>query len=100
VSTFCTPTEVITARTAPPAITPVPSGAGFNSTCPRHNGPRQDAEWWFGQMDPDQILLGRLNPLANRLGNFFRFAGTVADHPGSGVAHHHQRSERHVLCRP
>src|SRR5271165_1523365 len=26
---FCTPTEVITARTAPPAITPVPSGAGF-----------------------------------------------------------------------
>jgi len=28
------PTEVITARTAPPAITPVPSGAGFNSTCP------------------------------------------------------------------
>src|SRR5271163_4927779 len=34
VSTFCTPAEVITARTAPPAITPVPSGAGFNSTCP------------------------------------------------------------------
>src|ERR1700760_191462 len=34
VSTFCTPAEVITARTAPPAITPVPSGAGFSSTCP------------------------------------------------------------------
>src|SRR5665213_789091 len=34
VSTFCTPAEVITARTAPPAITPVPSGAGFNSTWP------------------------------------------------------------------
>src|ERR1700733_13052240 len=34
VSTFCTPTEVITARTAPPAITPVPSGAGFNSPWP------------------------------------------------------------------
>src|SRR5579864_7987849 len=34
VSTFCTPAEVITARTAPPAITPVPSGAGFSSTMP------------------------------------------------------------------
>src|ERR1700722_12589597 len=34
VSTFCTPAEVITARTAPPAITPVPSGAGFSNTLP------------------------------------------------------------------
>src|SRR5580692_2828547 len=39
VSTFCTPTEVMTARTAPPAITPVPSGAGFSSTCPEPNRP-------------------------------------------------------------
>src|SRR5579864_4414228 len=39
VSTFCTPTEVITARTAPPAITPVPSGAGFSSTRPEPNVP-------------------------------------------------------------
>src|SRR5579884_3282809 len=34
VSTFCTPAEVMTARTAPPAMTPVPSGAGFSSTIP------------------------------------------------------------------
>src|SRR3984893_3194439 len=34
VSTFWMPAEVITARTAPPAITPVPSGAGFSSTMP------------------------------------------------------------------
>src|SRR5579872_3248729 len=34
VSTFCTPAEVITARTAPPAITPVPSGAGLSRTLP------------------------------------------------------------------
>src|SRR5208282_2617731 len=34
VSTFWTPAEVITARTAPPAITPVPSGAGFSMTMP------------------------------------------------------------------
>src|SRR5690349_15279019 len=40
VSTFCTPAEVITARTAPPAITPVPSGAGFSSTIPEPKRPR------------------------------------------------------------
>src|ERR1700746_2112190 len=34
VRTFCTPAEVITARTAPPAITPVPSGAGLSNTLP------------------------------------------------------------------
>src|SRR5579871_503409 len=34
VSTFCTPAEVMTARTAPPAMTPVPSGAGLSSTLP------------------------------------------------------------------
>src|SRR5271166_726162 len=39
VSTFCTPTDVITARTAPPAITPVPSGAGFSSTIPEPKRP-------------------------------------------------------------
>src|SRR5579864_2224346 len=39
VSTFCTPADVITARTAPPAITPVPSGAGFSSTMPEPKRP-------------------------------------------------------------
>src|SRR5207248_4456454 len=39
VSTFCTPAEVITARTAPPAITPVPSGAGFSKTMPEPKRP-------------------------------------------------------------
>src|SRR5271166_584452 len=34
VRTFCTPAEVMTARTAPPAMTPVPSGAGFSITLP------------------------------------------------------------------
>src|SRR5690348_4662735 len=33
VSTLGMPQAVMTARTAPPAITPVPSRAGFNSTC-------------------------------------------------------------------
>src|ERR1700675_2894021 len=33
------PADVITARTAPPAITPVPSGAGFSSTIPEPKRP-------------------------------------------------------------
>src|ERR1035438_1711214 len=33
------PAHVITARTAPPAITPVPSGAGFSSTMPEPKRP-------------------------------------------------------------
>src|SRR5947209_3771209 len=39
VRTFWIPAEVITARTAPPAITPVPSGAGLSSTMPEPNRP-------------------------------------------------------------
>src|SRR5437868_7929822 len=39
---FCTPTEVMTARTAPPAITPVPSGAGLSSTMPE---PKRPSTW-------------------------------------------------------
>src|ERR1035438_6221609 len=39
VSTLGTPQAVITARTAPPAITPVPWGAGFNSTWELENLP-------------------------------------------------------------
>src|SRR5687767_2890480 len=39
VSTLCRPAASTTARTAPPAIMPVPSGAGFNSTLPDPNLP-------------------------------------------------------------
>ena len=46
VSTFCTPAEVMTARTAPPAITPVPSGAGFSSTCRNRTSQHLRAESW------------------------------------------------------
>src|ERR1700687_5042542 len=35
------PAEVITARTAPPAITPVPSGAGFSNTMPEPKRPSE-----------------------------------------------------------
>src|SRR5438477_1024809 len=39
VSTFWMPHDSTTARTAPPAIRPVPSGAGFSSTLPEPNLP-------------------------------------------------------------
>src|SRR5687767_2056410 len=39
VSTLCSPAASTTARTAPPAIMPVPSGAGFSSTLPDPNFP-------------------------------------------------------------
>src|SRR5215213_714742 len=39
VSTLCRPAASTTARTAPPAMMPVPSGAGFNSTLPEPNLP-------------------------------------------------------------
>src|SRR5947209_15791839 len=43
VSTFWMPADVMTARTAPPAMTPVPSGAGLSSTCPE---PKRPSTWW------------------------------------------------------
>src|SRR2546422_7587784 len=39
VSTFWMPADSTTARTAPPAMRPVPSGAGFSSTLPEPNLP-------------------------------------------------------------
>ena len=36
----CTPASSTTARTAPPAMMPVPSGAGFSSTRPAPKRPR------------------------------------------------------------
>ena len=39
VSTLCRPAASTTARTAPPAMMPVPSGAGFSSTLPDPNLP-------------------------------------------------------------
>ena len=45
-----------------------------------------------------QILLRRLDPLANGLRNFLRLAGTVAHHRGRRIAHHHQRRKRKILA--
>src|SRR5688572_3412275 len=48
VSTFWMPHASTTARTAPPAISPVPSGAGFSSTMPEPNLPTT----WCGIVVP------------------------------------------------
>ena len=51
-----------------------------------------------GQVDLEQVLLGRLDALADRLRNFLGLARTVADHALAGIADDHQRGERHVLA--
>src|SRR4029078_234025 len=43
VSTFWIPADSTTARTAPPAMMPVPSGAGLSSTDPAPNRPSTGA---------------------------------------------------------
>src|SRR5687768_11036665 len=48
VSTFWMPHDSTTARTAPPAMSPVPSGAGFSSTLPDPNRPVT----WCGMVVP------------------------------------------------
>src|SRR6185369_16535267 len=48
VSTFWMPADSTTARTAPPAIRPVPSGAGLSSTLPEPNFPTT----WCGIVVP------------------------------------------------
>ena len=52
----------------------------------------------LGQVHLHQVLLRRLNPLADGLRHFLRLAGTVADHGRAGIAHHDQRRERQVLA--
>ena len=51
-----------------------------------------------GQVDLVQVLLGRLDALADGLGNFLGLARTVADDAFAGIADDDQRGERHVLA--
>src|ERR1017187_1615607 len=55
VRTFCTPAEVMTARTVLPAITPVPSGAGFSITQPAPKWPST----WCGIVVCVRLILNR-----------------------------------------
>ena len=74
------PATSITARTGPPAITPVPRGAGFISTRPAPNAPMTS----WGMVVPFRetwikIFLGVLNPLADRVRNLGGLANAEAD---------------------
>src|SRR3984885_2953521 len=55
VSTFCTPAEVMTARTVLPAMTPVPSGAGLSMTEPAPKWPST----WCGMVVSVRLILKR-----------------------------------------
>src|SRR5579883_2422535 len=93
------PTEVMTARTAPPAITPVPSGAGFSSTWPEPNRP--STRWGIEfcvRLTLSRFFFADSNPLADRLRDFLGLARPVADHGRAGIAHYHQRRKRQVLA--
>ena len=50
------------------------------------------------EVDPHQVLFGRLNSLANGLGNFLRLARAIADDGRAGISHHHQGREGEVLA--
>src|SRR6185369_6993227 len=71
VTTSRTPTNCITARTGPPAITPFPSGAGLSSTRPAPKTPSV----WCGMVEPES---------GTRVRVFF--------------AHDHKRREGEVLA--
>ena len=80
------PAHSSTARTGPPAMTPVPVAAGLSSTRP--------APWWpttsCGIVEPVRgsstiAALGGLDRLAHRLGDFVRLAGGDAD-PALAIA--------------
>ncbi len=85
-------------RTVLPAMTPVPSGAGLSMTWPAPKWPRYLVRnRALGQIDLVQILLGRLDTLADGLGDFLGLAGAVADDAFGWVADNDESGEGHVL---
>ena len=44
-----------------------------------------------------RFFLAGFDPLANRLGDLLRFAGTIADHAFAGISDDDERGEGHVL---
>ena len=79
-STSWMPASSSTARTPPPAITPVPGEAGFSST----RAGAEDAGHLVGDRgavhrDPEQVLLGALDALLDRDRHLVRLAVADAD---------------------
>ena len=92
------PAASTTARTAPPAMMPVPSGAGFSSTLPAPKLPTIAVRNRGAlQRHADQVLLRRLDALLDRRRHFLRLADAEADH-AVAVADDDQRAEAQVLA--
>ena len=92
-----TPASSSTARAAPPAITPVPSGAGISSTLPVPNSDLLPHEAWWCPCSGHghHVLLGIFVGLADGLGNFrgLPHAGAHA-----AVARRPRRRARRTAC--
>ena len=92
------PAASTTARTAPPAMMPVPSGAGFSSTLPAPKLPTIGCGIVVPvQRHADQVLLGRLDALLDGRRHFLRLADAEAD-DAVAVADDDQRAEAQVLA--
>ena len=75
-----TPATSSTARTAPPAMTPVPAQAGLSSTRPAPKCPSTSCGMVpLDERDLEQVLLGLLGALADRLGHLVGLAEAGAD---------------------
>ena len=71
-----------TARTAPPAMTPVPSPAGLSSTRPAPKWPSTSCGMVVpGKRNPEQVLLRLLAALADGLGDLVGLAEPDAHVP-------------------
>ena len=82
VSTSLMPAASTTARTPPPAITPVPGAAGFSSTREAPNFSRSRAESSCRPAAREIMrLLGRLDALADRIRHLAGLAEADADAP-------------------
>ena len=92
------PAASTTARTAPPAMMPVPSGAGFSSTRPRRTCRRSRCGIVVPcQRHANQVLLRRLDALLDRRRHFLGLADAEADH-AVAVADDDQGAEAQVLA--
>ena len=98
VSTFWMPQDSTTARTAPPAMMPVPSGAGLSSTWPAPNRPEHRMRHGRAlERHADQRLLRRFDSLLDGRRHFLRLAHAEA-HDAMAVADHDERAEAQVLA--
>ena len=92
------PADSTTALTAPPAMMPVPSGAGFSSTLPAPKFPMIACGMVVPcSGDADQTLLGGFDPLLDGRRHFFRLPDTEANH-AMAIADDDERTEAQVLA--